>query len=140
MMQPSPSVAAATHRSLAALQNNDADGIRAAFAESDALIAIGTDPAEYFRGHARTTAVFTDQAEILDGMTVEPGDIEAYEQGDVGWSASQPTFRLADGTEVPLRLTAVFTREGGDWRAVQWHASVGVANEETTGFEGLPLE
>ncbi|MDX1418726.1 MAG: nuclear transport factor 2 family protein [Rubricoccaceae bacterium] len=139
MMQPSPSVADATRQSLAALQNNDADGIRAAFADSNALVAIGTDPAEYFRGHAETTGVFADQAEALVGMTIEPGDIEAYEQGGVGWSSSRPTFRLPDGAEVPVRLTAVFTREGDGWRAIQWHASVGVDNAETTGFEDLPM-
>ena len=74
MMQPSPSVADATRQALAALQNNDADGVRDAFAESDALVAIGTDPAEYFRGHAQTTDVFTAQANAVGGMTVDPGD------------------------------------------------------------------
>ena len=140
MMQPSPGVADATRQSLAAFSNNDADGIRAAFAESDALVVIGTDPAEVFRSHAQATSVFIEQAEAMGGMSFEPGDIDAYEQGDVGWSASQPTFRFADGAELPLRLTVVFAREGGAWRAVQWHASLGVANEEATGFEGLPTE
>jgi ketosteroid isomerase-like protein len=140
MMQSSSAVADATRQSLAAFQNNDADGIRAAFAESDALVVIGTDPAEYFRDHGRMATVFVEQAEALAGMTIEPGAIAAYEQGGVGWSASQPTFRFADGTELPVRLTTVFTREGADWRIVQWHASVGVGNEETTGFEDLPTE
>ena len=139
-VQPSSSVADATRQSLAAFQNNDADGIRATFAESDALVAIGTDPAEYFRGHDQTADVFTAQADAMSGMTVQPGDIEAYEQGDVGWSSSQPTFRFADGTELPIRLTLVFTREGGGWQVVQWHASLGVGNEEVTPFEDLPTE
>ena len=140
MVQPSPSVADATRRALAAFSNNDAAGIRAAFAESDALVAIGTDPAEYFRDHGRMTAVFAEQAAALEGMAFEPGDVDAYALGDVGWSASRPTIRLPDGSDLPMRLTAVFAREGDDWRAVQWHASLGVANEETAGFEDLPTD
>ena len=133
-VQPSPGVADATRQVLSAFQNSDADAIRAAFSDS-ALVAIGTDPAEYLRGATETADLFVVQAEAMTGMTVAPGDIDAYERGDVGWSASQPTFRFPDGTNLPVRLTVVFERDGGDWRVVQWHASLAVANAETPGFD-----
>lgn len=40
------------------------------------------------------------------------------------------TMRLADGTEVPLRLTATWCREDGVWKMVQGHTSVGIGNAD----------
>ena len=48
----------------------------------------------------------------------------------MGWAAGRPTFHLPDGTELALRVTAVFRQEDGAWRCVQWHVSIGVGNEE----------
>ncbi len=132
-VQPSPGVAEATRQVLSAFQNNDAAAIRAAFSDSG-LVAIGSDPAEYLRGATETADLFVAQAAAMTGMTVAPGDIDAYERGDVGWSASQPTFRFPDGTTLPVRLTVVFERDGSAWRVVQWHSSLAVANAETPGF------
>ena len=35
---------------------------------------------------------------------------------------------LTDGTEASFRWTAVFRQEGGEWKMIQGHASIGVAN------------
>lgn len=139
-MQPSSSVADATRQAWATFLSSDADGIRATFADTDALVLIGSDPTEYLSGYAQATDLTIQQSAALTGATIEPGQIDAYEQGDIGWSASRPTFRFADGTELPGRLTAVFTRDDGNWRIVQWHFSVGVGNEDTAGFEDLPAQ
>ena len=56
----------------------------------------------------------------------------------MGWAAGRPTFHLPDGTALPLRVTAVVRREGGDWRCVHWHVSVGVDNEAAVGHD-LPV-
>ena len=34
---------------------------------------------------------------------------------------------------IPLRITAVFARENGEWKIAQWHASIGVSNAEAFG-------
>ena len=50
----------------------------------------------------------------------------------MGWIADQPRFRTLDG-EVPMRLTAVFRREDGEWKLIQTHSSIGVSNEDAFG-------
>jgi hypothetical protein len=71
----------------------------------------------------------------MQGMRIWPGDIEAYVEGDLGWFADRPRFVLLDGTEVPFRHTGVFRREGGEWKLVQAHTSLGIPNEDVIGFE-----
>ena len=139
-VEPSQSVAEATRQVLAAIQNDDAEAIRAAFAESNAVVAIGSDPTENFHGYAQTTDVFATHANALSGVTIEAGAIEAYEHGGTGWSSSQPVFRFADGTSLPLRLTVVFTSAGDSWKIVQWHSSLGVGNDDVSGFDALPSQ
>ena len=52
-------------------------------------------------------------------------------------------LRLPDGTEIPVRLTAVFRKENNDWKIVLRHLSIGIPNEDvfgnalTTRFSGL---
>jgi class 3 adenylate cyclase len=41
--------------------------------------------------------------------------------------------KLPGGNEIPLRLTVVLTIEGGHWRIVQWHASIGEVDEVSFG-------
>ncbi len=50
--------------------------------------------------------------------------------GDVIWVADRPAVVLPDGTSLPLRLTAVATRDGGALVVRQLHVSVGAPNEE----------
>ena len=48
-------------------------------------------------------------------------------------------MKLPDGTEIPFRITGVYHQENGEWKVVQWHASIGISNEEAIGQE-LTLE
>jgi ketosteroid isomerase-like protein len=94
---------------------------------------IGTDPREWWSG-PRAHEVFMEQLDALGGrMPLKPGDPEAYVEGSVGWVADQPVLLLPDGGELPFRQTFVLHREDGEWKFVQSHASVAVANEETVG-------
>jgi adenylate cyclase len=100
--------------------------------------AIGTDPEEWWSGQ-RVAEVFKEQIEAMGGsMRVSAGDPEAFAEGSVGWVADRAaTFALPDGGSLSLRFTGVLHREDGDWRFVQTHGSLGVANEESFG-EDLP--
>lgn len=51
--------------------------------------------------------------------------------------ADRPTIVV--GTQLPLRITGVLERENGTWRFAQWHASIGVTNEESFG-DGITTE
>ena len=102
---------------------------------ADGLLAIGTDPTEWWEGKATFTRVLKAQLEEMGGFPVVPGNPQAYREGSVGWVADRPMIRFPDGTEIPLRLTFVFHQEDGGWKIVQWHASTGVSNQEALGEE-----
>jgi ketosteroid isomerase-like protein len=60
-------------------------------------------------------------------------ELDAFVEGTVGWASSRFRWMSKDGSEIPMRWTAVFHREDGEWKMVQVHASVGVPNEEVFG-------
>jgi hypothetical protein len=64
-------------------------------------------------------------------------DIDAWQEGDVGWVAVQGAIRVPGQLDTPLRFTAVYHKDGGEWKVVQAHASIGVRNEDTT-FGAVP--
>lgn len=108
---------------------------RAISRKADVLV-IGTDPKEWWVGYDTIVRVFQTQFEEMgggSGLQFLPGDTLAHSEGDVGWIADQPTLRIPDGPEIPMRFTAVCRREDGEWKIVQLHASIGVPNEESVG-------
>lgn len=101
----------------------------------EGLLAIGTDPKEYWTGKDSFTKVLKAQLAEMGGFPLVADAPQAYREGSVGWVADQPKIRLPDGTEMPIRLTLVCHQENNEWKIVQWHASIGVANEEALGAE-----
>jgi hypothetical protein len=116
-----------------ALSTGDADTVAGLLTTGDGLTFIGTDPTEWYTDRESVLTLVRSQSGA--GVKVRAGDIQAFEEGTVGWVADKGTFILPDGTEVPFRLTAVFRQEDGGWRMVQEHASIAVDNEEVIGTE-----
>jgi hypothetical protein len=100
--------------------------------DDPAAVAIGTDPAEWWEGGPEIKAVLREQLQS-GGPTVKPGKPRIGQAGDVGWFADRPAFVMADGREIPCRLTGVLRRENGEWKLVQSHASLGVPNAQVFG-------
>jgi hypothetical protein len=105
------------------------------FADEEGVLAIGSDPEEWWNGSERIAAAFRAQGEALRGSRVENSDPIAYAEGDVGWVSDRPTMVMPDGTPVSFRITATAVRTGGTWRFVQWHGSVPVPNEDVVGSD-----
>ena len=103
------------------------------FSQKDGVVAIGSDPAEWWAGYDAIAKVFKTQLEEAGGFEVVPDTPLAYQDGSIGWVAGRPTLKLPKDVEVPLRLTAVFQKEPEGWKIVQWHMSMGVANEDAIG-------
>lgn len=133
-MIPSADVRDLTKRAYEVLTSGEGD-VGSLFADDDGVLAIGSDPDEWWEGHDRITAVFRAQGEALRGSRIESSDPVAYAVGDVGWVADRPTIVMPDGPAVALRVTATAVRSDGTWRFVQWHGSVAVANEDALGTE-----
>jgi ketosteroid isomerase-like protein len=49
--------------------------------------------------------------------------------GDVAWIDATGRFISNEGAQRDIRLTGVFVREGGRWKAAQSHVSIGVPND-----------
>jgi hypothetical protein len=98
-----------------------------------AVRLVGTDPAEWLTG-AQAAGFLREEVKALGGVVrVAPGATEAYEEGSVGWGLTNPVLTLPNGAAISPRWSAVFHREDGDWKLVQLHASVGIANEVLLG-------
>ena len=98
---------------------------------------IGLDVTEWWGPAGATVGeLVTAQVSTVGGrLAYEPGDLEGYSEGTVGWAAARPTVTLPDGTTLDTRMTAVFRHEAGRWRVAQAHLSVGVDNEEALGLD-----
>lgn len=117
------------------MRRADVAGIAATISTQDGLVWIGTDPLEWWTGHDTVVQVFRAQLDAIGSFDLVGGDPMGYGEGDVAWVADQPAVRLPDGTEVPLRVTAVAHREADGWKFVQWHVSIGVSNADALGEE-----
>ncbi|MDO8532131.1 MAG: nuclear transport factor 2 family protein [Dehalococcoidia bacterium] len=89
------------------------------------LLLAGTDSGEFGRGPGEVLRIMEEQSKQFRaaGMALVPGDAEAYAEGNVGWIWDRPRFRMPDGSEIQVRVTAVCRREDGAWRVVHVHAS-----------------
>jgi hypothetical protein len=132
-MKPSAELRALVQRSYAALASGDVSFYDQHLSRQDGVLIIGSDPNEWWADQETISRVFKAQVCEMGGITIVGSDPLAYSEGSVGWIADRPRFRLPDGTEIPIRNTAVFVREEGAWKLVQQHISIGVPNQEVMG-------
>ena len=111
----------------------DAAALLDLISSEEGVLTIGTDPQEWWDERDKLRRAFEAQMKELGGARLVAGNPQGYEEGTVGWASDRPTIRMADGTEVATRITAVAHREGARWKLVQTHISLGAANEEVVG-------
>ena|SRR5438093_7814621 len=90
---------------------------------------VGSDPDEWFEGSA-AAEFLKKELQGSGGSVRSLSDLEAFSEGTVGWGTTRFTLTFPDGRSISPRWSAVFHREDGEWKFVQLHASMGVANEE----------
>lgn len=117
-----------------ALAQGDTSFFERYVSQADGMVAIGTDPDEWWAGKATFSKVLKTQLEEAGGFVLIANGLQAYSEGSVGWVADRPKMSLPGGTEISLRLTVVFHKENSDWKIVQWHISAGASNEDTLGI------
>jgi adenylate cyclase len=138
-MERSPEIEARTRQYYDALSRADAEAVAGFFTSSDGVTLIGTDPEEWWVGHSTIAKIWEAQLGEIGGLDVDGAEPACYANGDVGWMADRPTLVIGSEMRIPLRITAVWERDAGTWKIVQWHASIGVPNEESFG-EGITTE
>lgn len=109
----------------------DASLVDTHVSHADGTRLIGSDPGEVFSGGSAVAQFLRGEVQSAGGNAAfSPKDIEAYQEGTVGWATTNLTITMPDGKYVSPRWSAVFHLEDGVWKFVQTHASIGVANED----------
>jgi ketosteroid isomerase-like protein len=119
------------HRWTKSIAEGDAASVLERLSEHDGTLIIGTDLAEWWHGQ-EAHAVWRQQIEELGTFPVTAVEIEAWEEGSVGWASVKETIAW-EGEELEARGTYVLHLERGEWKVVQVHWSFPKANVEAPG-------
>ena len=131
-MEPSEEIRRIIDRWTRAIAEGDAESALGRLSDHSGTLVVGTDPAEWWRGRD-IRAVWGRQIEELTGaFSVRADEIEAWEEGSVGWASVKETVSV-DGRTLEARATYVLRLERGEWKVVQVHWSLPRANAETFG-------
>ena len=133
MMERSTELESLYGRICEAQSSGDYAFFKSRFSQEDGVLAIGTDPSEWWSGYDTITRVFKAQLKEVADFEITADTPHAFCDGSVGWVAGRPTLKLPDGTQMPFRLTLVFQKGPNGWEIVQWHSSIGISNEDLIG-------
>jgi class 3 adenylate cyclase len=131
-VEPSEEIRRIVDRFTKAVAGGDREAALARLSEHEGALIIGLDPGEWWHGEA-ARVIWQRQLEELGGaFPVVTDEIEAWEEGTVGWASCKETI-ASSGTSFYSRATYVLRLERGEWKIVQIHWSVPKPNEEVLG-------
>jgi len=113
------------------IADGDADVVLGRLSEHPGTLIIGTDPHEWWHG-PEAHAIWRQQIEELGTFPVTAVEIEAWEEGTVGWASVKEAVAW-EGEELEARGTYVLHLERGEWKVVQVHWSFPKTNIEALG-------
>ncbi|TQL57052.1 nuclear transport factor 2 family protein [Oryzihumus leptocrescens] len=121
-----PEVSRLVHDVYAAMRGGDADRMGELLSE-DLSTVIGVNDAIIWTGYMEACAGFATR--FADGLGLDvrgSEDLRTYRDGDLCWFDDRPLLGAGSDAWVIGRFTGVARREAdGQWRIVQWHASLG---------------
>ncbi|MBI3745203.1 MAG: nuclear transport factor 2 family protein [Chloroflexi bacterium] len=127
-MERSEEIRRVVHRWMTAISQSDAASALGRLSEDPGALTIGTDLAEWWRGE-EARVIWGRQMDELGGFPVSWGEVDAWEEGTVGWASLKFVITWAEQRH-EARATYVLHLEHGEWKAVQIHWSLPQANEE----------
>jgi class 3 adenylate cyclase/ketosteroid isomerase-like protein len=130
-VEPSEEIRRVIERWTKAIREGDNDAILARLSDHPGTLMIGTDPAEWWRGD-EARAIWTRQMDEVGPFPVTAVEIEAWEEGTVGWAGLKERIDW-EGGALESRATYILHLEHGDWKVVHVHWSFPRANQETLG-------
>jgi adenylate cyclase len=125
---------AVARRIIRAYAVNDSATLANLVSTDPALRVLGFDADEWWAGHDEFLELRDTQSAEIGHSTVTIESIEAFEEGGFGWATIFATIHK-DDLATTLRTSAVFRLEAGAWKAVHWHNSVPVPNQQVFGVE-----
>jgi adenylate cyclase len=132
-MEPSEEIRQIVERWMRTISERDSESSVRRVSEHPGTLMIGTDPEEWFHG-SDARAIWARQLEELDSFSVVGTEIEAWEEGTVGWASVKERISW-DDEETEARATYVFHLEHGEWKMVQIHWSLPKENVDLFGKE-----
>lgn len=130
-MERSPAIEDLVKTWFHAATTGDASVVDLRVSSEPGVRLIGSDPDEWLSGGEEIRTFLRGEVEGAAGAVMfSPAEIEAYEEGSVGWATARLTITMPDGRWVSPRWSAVFRHEDDVWRFVQTHASVAVSNDQ----------
>lgn len=133
-MQPSPAIRELEMRFFQLFAAKDAAGVMALESQQPGVMLIGTDPSEWLTSYAAIEQVVRAAVENSSGRVPDDFEIVAFEEGTVGWANVRYTSNLPNGGSVSIRWSHVFHQEGGAWKLVSDHSSLGVPDDKVMSF------
>jgi len=141
-MEPAPEFRPLVERMLKNWIKRDPAAVIDLISREPGSLVIGTDPEEWWDGYDTVSTIFKIQFQEMTDIggfgpeNLDPNffrDFSAWKEGSVGWVSFRVPVEREGGGHNFTRFTLVLHEEGSFWRAVQWHASIGVQNEEISG-------
>jgi adenylate cyclase len=130
-VEPSEEIRRVIERFTRATAEGDHESALARLSEHAGTLIIGNDPDEWWHGD-EAHAVWRHQLEELGAFPVATYEVEAWEEGTVGWASVKETITPSDSS-FDARATYVLHLERGEWRIVQVHWSLPKPNVEFLG-------
>ena len=131
-MEPSEEIRRVVDRFFVAVRAGDTDTFSRKMSEHPGVLVVGTAEEEWW--HGQDAAVWEDQLKETGGFPFAWDEIEAWEEGSVGWAGANMTFAGPEET-FAFRSTLVLHLEQSEWKVVQWHVSACRSNTELLGRE-----
>jgi class 3 adenylate cyclase len=121
-VEPSEEIRRIIDRLTKAIAEGDSESVLGRLSDHPGTLIVGSDPAEWWRGH-ETRAVWGRQIEEFDGsFLVTANEIDAWEEGSVGWASVKETIDWA-GKTIEGRASYILHLEHDEWKVVHVHWS-----------------
>ena len=130
-MQPSEEIRRVIERWTRAVSEGDHESALERLSDHPGTLIIGNDPNEWWHG-GEARAIWARQLEELGSFPVARYEVEAWEEGTVGWACVKETITSSGGS-FDGRSTYVLHLERGEWKVVHVHWSVAKPNVEFLG-------
>jgi adenylate cyclase len=131
-VEPSEEIRRIIERLVKAIAEGDNESALGRLSENPGILIIGADPAEWWRGR-ETRLVWARQMEEMGSFPVKAEEIEAWEEGSVGWASVKEKVTTWEGKTIDGRATYVLHLERGEWKIVHVHWSLPHAHLDVLG-------
>jgi class 3 adenylate cyclase len=130
-VEPSEEIRRIVERLTIATIEGDHESALVRLSELPGTLIIGNDPNEWWHGD-EARAIWARQLEEVGSFPVTSYEVEAWEEGSVGWASVKETI-TSPGGSFDGRATYILHLERGEWKVVHVHWSLAKPNIEFLG-------